>query len=238
MRLRTPSQSFYFFLFFLLRTCTWELKHVCCLRCVFHTFVFCIHIYIPFAHVHERRNGMDRERKVIYIHLRGDDEEGEQARKREKRVRRNVCMMCDHINKKKISSFPIRRRMLSRPPTREKESEMWWEREREENFFSFFIVFILFFPTRSHIHHSPLFHISRISHTTDWVERGKNNSKICSSEEEEEEEEGKEENIHRTYTHSESDTYNVIIHEITEHVNVCVWGYGTREIYVKISLLC
>lgn len=168
-----PESEFLFFLFFLLRTCTWELKHVCCLRCVFHTFVFCIHIYIPFAHVHERRNGMDRERKVIYIHLRGDDEEGEQARKREKRVRRNVCMMCDHINKKKISSFPIRRRMLSRPPTREKESEMWWERERRKFLFFFYCFYFIFSNSLSHSPFAAFSYFTYITHNRLSREREK-----------------------------------------------------------------
>lgn len=139
-----PESEFLFFLFFLLRTCTWELKHVCCLRCVFHTFVFCIHIYIPFAHVHERRNGMDRERKVIYIHLRGDDEEGEQARKREKRVRRNVCMMCDHINKKKFLHFQSDVECCRGPP-REKKRVKCDGREREKKISFLFLLFLFYF---------------------------------------------------------------------------------------------
>lgn len=87
---------------------------------------------------------MDRERKVIYIHLRGDDEEGEQARKREKRVRRNVCMMCDHINKKKFLHFQSDVECCRGPP-REKKRVKCDGREREKKISFLFLLFLFYF---------------------------------------------------------------------------------------------
>lgn len=167
-----PESEFYF-LFFLLRTCTWELKHVCCLWCVFHTFVFCIHIYIPFSHVHERRNGMDRERKVIYIHLRGDDEEGEQAREREKRTSEEKCVydVRSYQQKKNFFISNPTSNVVEAPHERKREWNVMGE--REEIFFSFLLFYFIFSNSLSHSPFAAFSYFTYITHNRLRREREK-----------------------------------------------------------------
>lgn len=198
------ESEFYFFYFssFVRVHESWNM-FVACDVCSTHSFF--VYTYIYRFLMYMRRNGMDRERKVIYIHLRGDDEEGEQARKRERKANEwgEMCVWCAIISTKKnfFISNPTSN-VVEAPHERKREWNVMGERR---NFL--FLLFLFYFFQLALTFTIRRFFIFHVYHTQPTESReGKITAKYVARRKKKKQKEKRKTYIAHTHTASQTHT--------------------------------